>query len=180
MSWRVRLAEDRDMEAFADIVNHYIRHGAIHFGEHEESADDWRAEWQPIRSRYPWLVAERDGQIDGVALSKPWNTRSAYGWTAEATIYLRDGLAGQRIGRTLYGRLLELLDAQGYRMISVGITLPNDPSIALHESFGFTYVGTMERSGFKEGRWHDVGLWQRLRGTADQAPGRVRSLEEVI
>lgn len=168
------------MAACADIVNHYIRHGAIHFGTQTQTAADWIDMWRPIRDRFPWLVAERGERIGGIALSKPWNPRAAYAWTAETTIYLRDGLTGQGIGRTLYARLFELLDAQGYRMVSVGITLPNEASVVLHESFGFSYVGTMQRSGFKEGAWHDVGLWQRLRGTADEPPGPIRPVGEVV
>ena len=41
-----------------------------------------------------------------------------------------------------------------------GITLPNDASVALHESFGFELIGVYRRIGWKAGAWHDVGWWQ--------------------
>ncbi len=64
--------------------------------------------------------------IGGLAYAKPFNTRAAYDWTAEVSIYLRDGLQGQGLGSPLYRRLIALLDAQGYRCLIAGITTPND------------------------------------------------------
>ena len=39
--------------------------------------------------------------------------------------------------------------------------LPNVASVALHESLGFVRVACYPRIGWKLGRWHDVGWWQR-------------------
>ena len=46
-------------------------------------------------------------------------------------------------------------------MAFAGIALPNPASVALHESMGFAPVGAYREVGFKFGRWHDVGWWQR-------------------
>jgi phosphinothricin acetyltransferase len=53
-----------------------------------------------------------------------------------------------------------------------GVTLPNDASVALHESFGFKPVGVYRRIGWKFGSWRDVGWWElQLRPpTADGPP----------
>ena len=40
------------------------------------------------------------------------------------------------------------------------IGLPNDPSVAFHESFGFEPAGVFHRLGFKFGEWWDVGWWE--------------------
>ena len=135
---------------------------------------------QPLQDRYPWLVALQGGTIGGIAYAKPWNPRRAYDWTTEVTVYVRDGLQGQGIGSALYQRLLELLEAQGFRSMMAGITLPNDASVALHESFGFRQVGTLRRIGFKMGAWHDVGHWQRwVTADPDAEPTPLRPLDEV-
>jgi phosphinothricin acetyltransferase len=47
-------------------------------------------------------------------------------------------------------------------MAFAGIALPNPGSVALHELMGFTPVGIYREVGFKFGRWHDVGWWQRV------------------
>jgi L-amino acid N-acyltransferase YncA len=39
-----------------------------------------------------------------------------------------------------------------------GITLPNEASVRLHESFGFRRVGSMPDIGYKDGEWHEVGF----------------------
>jgi len=38
--------------------------------------------------------------------------------------------------------------------------LPNEPSIKLHEKFGFKKVAHFPQVGFKFQKWVDVGYWQ--------------------
>ena len=180
MEWQVRRARAADMSAVASIVSEHIETGVAHFGDRAQPASQWIADLQAHEQRYPWLVAERDGLIAGLAYAKPFNTRAAYDWTAEVSIYLRDTLRGQGIGSMLYRRLIALLDAQGYRCLVAGITTPNDGSVALHESLGFEHLGTLERVGYKYGAWRNVGSWQRLVGPFDDSqPAPVRSVSEV-
>lgn len=180
MDWQVRKARATDMAAVAEIINHHIAAGVAHFGDQPGSAEGWLADWSEHHGRYPWLVAERDGLIGGLAYAKPFNPRAAYGWTAEVSIYLREGLQGQGIGSALYERLIPLLDAQGYRCLIAGITTPNEGSVRLHERFGFRRIGTLERVGWKHGAWRNVGSWQRLvRPGDDTEPAPVRLVDEV-
>ncbi len=168
------------MAHVAEIINRHIESGVAHFGDRPQAPAEWIADWERHQERYPWLVAEQDGVIGGLAYAKPFNTRAAYDWTAEVSIYLRDGLQRQRLGSALYRRLIRLLDAQGYRCLVAGITTPNDASVALHESFGFHHLGTLERVGYKHGAWRNVGSWQRLIGPDDDSePAPVRRVSEV-
>lgn len=180
MAWQVRRARAPDMEAVAGIVNEHIVHGWAHFGDRPQSASEWTADWEAYHERYPWLVAEQDGEIGGLAYGKSFNARAAYDWTAEVSIYLRDGLQGRGLGSLLYGRLIPTLDAQGYRCLVAGITTPNEGSVRLHERFGFEHLGTLERVGYKLGAWRDVGSWQRLVGPMDDTePAPVRPVSVV-
>jgi len=168
------------MTAVTKIINRYIETSVAHFGDRPQTADEWLADLEVHQERYPWLTAERDGVIGGLAYAKPFNTRAAYDWTAEVSIYLRDGLQGQGLGSALYGRLITLLDAQGYRCLIAGITTPNDGSVRLHERFGFEHLGTLERVGYKYGAWRNVGSWQRLVGPLDDSePTPIRPVSEV-
>jgi phosphinothricin acetyltransferase len=76
-------------------------------------------------------------------------------------VYVAHHRRGDGVGRALYGALIPLLERQGIRIVCAGITLPNDPSVALHESFGLELVGIYRRIGWKAGAWYDVGWWQR-------------------
>jgi phosphinothricin acetyltransferase len=85
-------------------------------------------------------------------------------------IYVSHRLLRQGIGGALYRELLAVLDGQGYRHEVAVITLPNQPSVALHEAFGFERMGTLEGVGYKHERWLDVGFWQRRHLAASGAP----------
>lgn len=56
--------------------------------------------------------------------------------------------------------LLATLADRGAHLAVAVITLPNQPSVALHEALGFTPVGTLREVGRKFDRWHDEGFWQ--------------------
>jgi phosphinothricin acetyltransferase len=157
----VRFAESSDAAAFAAIVNHYIAKSTANFRTEPQPAADWEHDIAEYGGRYPWLVAEFEGEIVGLAYAKPWNARQAYDWTAEATVYVADGQRGRRVGSTLYRELLKRLEAQGFRSVMALVTSPNEGSEALHASFGFRLVGTIDAAGFKHGEWRDVGIWQK-------------------
>ena len=180
MAWHVRQARASDMASIAEITNAHILDGVAHFGDRPGSAETWRADWQASRARYPWYVAEEDGIVLGFAYAKRFNPRAAYDWTAEVTVYLRDDASGRGVGSALYQRLLATLDAQGYRCLVSGITTPNEASVRLHEKSGFRFLGTLERVGYKQGRWLDVGSWQRHVGPRDDSPpGPILPVEEI-
>ena len=103
---------------------------------------------------------QHDGVIVGYAYGSRHHERAAYRWAADAAIYVDDGYRGQGVGGALYRALLGLLARQGVRRVSAGIGLPNEASIALHESCGFRPIGAYPRIGWKMGRWWDVGWWQ--------------------
>jgi hypothetical protein len=49
-----------------------------------------------------------------------------------------------------------------YHTIIAGIALPNEPSVRLHDKFGFKKVAHFAEVGNKFGKWVDVGFWQKL------------------
>lgn len=174
----VRLVQDDDFPAIADLTSRFIRTSAIHFASEPVSARELDSQWRAGQERHPWLVATVAGAFAGYAKAGMWRERAAYNWTVETGIYLEDAHRGVGVGRRLYRRLLELLTAQGYRSVVAGATLPNEASTALHESLGFVPVGTVSDAGFKMGRWHDVGFWQlRLRRDPEEHPGKILAPE---
>lgn len=113
-------------------------------------------------------MAERDGECLGYAYGSSHRERAAYRWSVETSAYVAPRAHRQGVGKALYGRLLEALAGRGYCQAYAGITLPNEASMALHLSVGFTPVGVFQAVGRKLGAWHDVAwLQRRLR---DQPP----------
>lgn len=168
----VRIAQAGDVPAICAIVNHYIAHSTANLRTEPQAEAEWEHDLETYGGRYPWLVAEEDGTVVGLAYAKPWNPRGAYDWTAESTIYIGDGQTGKGVGSALYGRLFKLMEQQGFRSVIAGVTSPNPGSEALHAAFGFKRVGTLANAGYKFNTWYDVGLWQRELAELDDPPRR--------
>ena len=173
----VRFAVVSDASGIAAIVNHYIEHGTANFRTEPQTAAEWEHEIAAYGGRYPWLAAEYDGELVGLAYAKPWNARQAYDWTAEATVYVAEGQRGRRVGSTLYRELLKRLEAQGFRSVMAQVTRPNAGSEALHAAFGFELVGTVKAAGYKHGAWRDVGIWQKTLAELADPPAPTAPVE---
>lgn len=157
----IRDAIPTDAAAIAAIYNHYIERTTITFEADALGDDDMRARIAKARSGgYPWLVWDDAGELRGYAYASKFRDRAAYRFTAEVTIYLAPGASRQGIGSRLYSELIARLRAAGAHLVVGVVALPNQASVALHESLGFTHVGTFSESGRKFGRWIDVGFWQ--------------------
>jgi len=157
----VQPAHERDFPDICALVNHYIEHTTFNFRTEPQAPGEWLEDWSATRSAHPWLTASIDGVLAGVAYARQWKDRAAYGWCAEVTVYVANGLQRIGIARSLYERLLETLDAQGYLTQIAVITLPNPAGVAFHEACGFRHAGTLSDVGYKRGAWLDVGFWQR-------------------
>jgi L-amino acid N-acyltransferase YncA len=151
----------RDSEGCAAVYAPYVRDSAISFEQDPPDAAEMSRRIERVSARYPWLVAEEDGSLAGYAYATEHRTRAAYRWTCEVAVYIAASSRGRGLGRALYEALLDLLTRQGLRLAVAGITLPNEASVALHQSCGFEPVGTFHRIGWKRGGSHDVSWWER-------------------
>ena len=151
---------ERDAAACAALYAPNVESTPISFEELAPSAAQMAARIERVGAAHPWLVAERGGEVVGYAYACPHAERPAYRWAVDVSVYVAAGHQGEGIGRALYGELFERLRRQGLRTALAGITLPNPASIALHESLGFVRVGVLEKIGWKQGAWRDVGWWQ--------------------
>ncbi len=133
---------------------------AASFEERAPNPEEFGRRIERTSKTHPWLVADDAGEVVGFAYGCPHRERPAYRWAADVSVYVAPEHQQRGIGRALYGSLLPLLVRQGLHVACAGITLPNDASVALHESFGFRLVGVYRRIGFKLGTWWDVGWWE--------------------
>jgi phosphinothricin acetyltransferase len=165
----IRCAESaRDAAACAAIYEPYVRTTAISFEEQPPDANQIGAR---IERFHQWLVAEDSGEVVGYAYGCPHRERAAYRWAADVSVYVAPQHHRRGIGRSLYRELLPALERQGFYIACAGVTLPNEASVALHESLGFTPVGIYRRIGYKLDSWWDVGWWQlALREPEGSAP----------
>ena len=115
----------------------------------------------------------------GYAYASRFRARAAYDWTAEVSVYVEARRHRRGLGRAVYGHLLRLLEAQGYRGAIGVATAPNPGSEALHRSLGFEEVARMPRVGWKFGEWHDVVCWRVDLGPQDRPPEPLRAIGKL-
>lgn len=166
-----RAATPDDAAAIADIYAPFVTASAVSFETEPPGADAMRARIEAGGGLYPWLVGEaEDGTLLGYAYAARFRERPAYRFTVETSVYLRADAAGRGLGRQLYEPLLAILESQGFTQAIAAITLPNEPSVRLHERLGFERAGTYRQVGWKFHAWHDVGLWQKPLARAGTPP----------
>jgi L-amino acid N-acyltransferase YncA len=158
---QIRSADpERDAAACAAIYEPYVLTTAVSFEDRPPDVAQMTERIARYQATHQWIVAEDAGDVAGYAYACPHRDRAAYRWTTEVSVYVGQAHQRRGIGRALYDELLPALRTQGFYVACAGVTLPNEASVALHESLGFTPVGVFRRIGHKLGRWWDVGWWQ--------------------
>jgi phosphinothricin acetyltransferase len=172
----IRTATPDDADAIAAIYAPLVRDTAISFELEPPNAAQMWARIEKTLPALPWLVSDdASGAVVGYAYASPHRERAAYRWSVDVSAYVRDDRRAQGIGRRLYEQLFGELVDLGYHQAFAGIALPNEASIALHESVGFKPLGVYRKVGFKLNAWRDVGWWQReLQPDGDSAPSPPR------
>lgn len=172
---KLRAATPGDAAAIAAIYAPFVRESAVSFETEPPDEAAMRARIEAGGGLYPWIVAEEEeGALLGYAYSARFRDRAAYRFAVETSVYLRADASGRGLGRQLYEPLLATLEGRGFTQAIAAITLPNEPSVRLHERLGFERAGTYRQVGWKFGAWHDVGLWQRALAKAGMRPEEPR------
>jgi phosphinothricin acetyltransferase len=154
--YSIRDADPRDIPDMREIYNHYVANSTVTFDEDALTLAEMRKKYKRVADLgYPWLVAvSPGGNVLGYAYVTPWNSKAAYRFTVENSIYLGPASTGKGLGAALMAELLVRAKAAGIKeIVAVIADRGADASIRLHERFGFTEVGRMGRVGFKFGRW---------------------------
>jgi phosphinothricin acetyltransferase len=166
---QIRPADAADIPEIRAIYAHHVLYGTGTFEEAPPSVEDMRRRFEHVTGRgWSWIVATDDTGIIGYAYYAQLRERSAYRFCAEDSIYVRDDVRGQGVGKALVSRLIEEATQKGFRqMLAVIGDSENIGSIGVHASLGFQKVGTLRAVGLKFGRWLDVVQMQRPLGPGD-------------
>jgi phosphinothricin acetyltransferase len=166
---QIRTATEADVPEIQAIYAHHVLTGTGTFEEEPPSVEEMLERFRKVVAHgWAWLVATDASGVLGYAYYTQFRDRSAYRYCVEDSIYVRDDVRGQGVGKALVARLIEDATAQGMRqMIAVIGDSDNVGSIGVHASLGFHMVGTLKSVGIKFGRWVDVVSMQRPLGRGD-------------
>ena len=167
----IRHAIETDLSEIQAIYAHHVLNGTGTFEEVPPSLEEMTARFAVTTARgWAWLTAADATGVLGYASYAQIRDRSAYRYTAEDSIYVREDVRGQGVGKALVARLLAEAQAAGFRqMVAVIGDSENVGSVGMHASLGFHHVGTLRAVGLKFGRWLDTVYMQRSLGTGDEA-----------
>ena len=168
----VRSAAAQDLPAIQSIYGHHVLHGLASFEEAPPPLEEMRRRYEDVVAHgLPYLAAEDKGEVLGYGYCTLYRTRSAYRYTLEDSIYVKEGLQGQGIGKALLGDLIARCASLNYRQIVAVIgDSANAGSIKLHAGLGFVRVGVLRSTGYKFGRWVDSVYMQLPIGGGDMSP----------
>jgi phosphinothricin acetyltransferase len=177
----IRLATEDDAEAVRAIYAPFCDEGShVSFEVMAPPVEEVRRRIGATLARYPWLVAEDDGQVLGYAYAGQHRERAAYRWSVDVSVYIGDGQRRSGVGRGLYRSLFDTLRFQGFATAFAGATLPNEGSVGLHRAMGFEEVGIYRQVGYKAGAWHDVIWWRLPLREPPDHPAEPLTLDEAM
>ncbi|WP_293501625.1 GNAT family N-acetyltransferase [Roseateles sp.] len=155
MQVEIRHAGAADVLALLELRNHYVANSFATFDEAPHTAEFigiWVSSFNP-EGPYQLLVAYANGELLGFCSSQPYRTHPAFRHTIETSVYVGPGGGGRGVGSALYAHLFRSLQSHRLHRAVVGIALPNEASVRLHEKFGYTKVGVFNEYAVKNGQY---------------------------
>lgn len=156
----IRPAAELDLPGIREIYNDAILYSTATFDTDPKTIEQMHVWLQQHVGQYPAIVAVENEQVLGWASLSRWSDRKAYDTTAEISFYVREGHRGKGIGK----QLLEIITREGktvgLRCILSRITEGNPVSVHLHESLGYSMIGTIQDAGKKFDSYLSVQMMQ--------------------
>lgn len=167
----IREASLEDASRLLEIYGYYIENTAITFEYEVPSVSEFQERIKNIKTKYPYLVIQKNGCIMGYAYANVFKDRAAYDWACELSIYLDHACQKQGLGKKLYDALEVELKKMGILNLYACIAYPHqeDPylnknSAEFHAHLGFETVGYFHLCGYKFDRWYDMIWMEKLIG----------------
>lgn len=161
----VRDAKIEDAERILDIYAYYIQNTAITFEYDVPTLAEFQSRIKNTIKKYPYLVIEKNGIVQGYAYAGPFVGRAACDWACEVTVYLDHSARKCGYGRLIYKELEHRLGEMGIVNLYASIAYPiaeneylDKNSAEFHEHLGFAKAAEFHKCGYKFGYWYNL-IW---------------------
>lgn len=183
---KIRIATPGDAEKLLEIYAPYVEKTAITFEYTAPAVQEFKERISRTLEQYPYLAAEREGELVGYAYASSFHTRAAYRWGVETTVYVRGNRKGTGIGKALYQALEAILSLQNILNLNACIAYPQiedeyltKNSVRFHKHLGYRLVGKFHQCGYKFGRWYDMVWMEKQIGNHTANPPAVKAFGEI-
>ena len=165
---KIRDAQLEDAARLVEIYSYYVLDTAVSFECTVPSVEEFAERIKNIKTKFPYLVCEKDGKIIGYVYASSYSLRAAYDWTVSTSIYVDKDCRRNGAGALLYKELEKRLKEKGIVNLLAGVAfcenedeyLTND-SQKFHLKMGYSEVAHMKGVGKKFERWYDIKWFQK-------------------
>ena len=179
---QIRIASLDDAEELLKIYAPYVEKTAITFEYEVPTLEEFKNRMTRVLERYPYLVAEKEGELLGYAYVSPFKERPAYNCAVENSIYVKEGCRRLGVGRRLYEELERILKLQNILNMEACIACPQGEkdeyltwhSVRFHERMGYRLVGEFQQCGYKFHHWYNM-VWMEK-----QIGAHIKDQPEII
>ena len=182
----LKVAAVEDAEKLLQIYAPYVINTAITFEYEVPTVQEFRKRICHVLKRYPYLVAEKNGELLGFAYASAFHERAAYDWAVETSIYICMNRRKMGIGRKLHDCLEKLLKEQGILNLNACIAYPRSEdeyltknSVEFHTHLGYRLVGEFYQCGYKFNRWYNMVWMEKQIGEHVSNQPAVKSFEDI-
>ena len=159
----IRPAKRGDIPAMTGIYNYVIERNAATYDIAIKTVEERTFWFDSHKENNPILVYEKEGKVLGYAGLSPFGPDDGYVHSVKLCIYLHSDTRNEGIGTELMEEIIELgKSMKSIHTIVSEITDTNLGSIAIHESFGFNYVGSLQEVAYKFGEYHNMLFYQLM------------------
>jgi L-amino acid N-acyltransferase YncA len=184
---KIRIASEEDAPALLAIYGPYVENTAITFEYEVPSCEEFASRIRHTLTRYPYLVAEKEGRIIGYAYTGTFNSRPAYDRSAETSIYIAMDQHRLGIGRMLYEAIEAVSKKQGILNLNACIAYSSADdehlsrnSVDFHAHLGFSQVGIFHKCGYKFDTWYDMVWMEKMLGPHSISPAPFIPYESLM
>lgn len=183
---RIRTAGIEDAKELLRIYAPYVAETAISFEYEVPTLQEFEQRIAHILEYYPYLAAERDGEIIGYAYAGRFHQRAAYDWAVESSVYVRTDQKRTGVGRKLYEALELALSLQNILSVYACIACSETEdeyltrnSIQFHSHIGYQQMAEFPKCGYKFDRWYGMVWLEKQLGAHKPYPEKVRPFGEI-
>ena len=183
----IRTASLDDAPEILAIYAPYVVKTAVTFEYEVPALEEFRKRMENTLQKYPYLVAEGNGELLGYAYTGAFHERAAYNRAAEVSVYVREDRKGCGIGSRLYAALEEISRAQHILNLNACIGYPETKdeyltkdSVRFHTRQGYSMIGEFHKCGYKFGRWYNMVWMEKIIGEHMPNPEPVIAFREFL
>lgn len=158
----IRPARMDDAAAIAEIYNQGILARIATYETVLRTQENIEENLRNAEGRFPYLVAEIDGEVMGWASVSTYRPRECYAGIGEFSIYVHEKARGKGVGKVLLPALVDAAEQAGFWKLLSRVFLFNTGSRKLCASQGFREVGIYEKHAKLDDEWLDVVIVEKL------------------